>query len=339
MQQDYYAGYREQLREGMRVEIGIPLSGGGVFRDWAIINESAEDELLVQISRDVLPANVRVEVGSLLDVSIWRQKDVYTCSGIVTERLGGARVLRIRLFGTFNLRERRQFFRISLNLRVRYALVRDGNRDDVERDWVRRKDVEHMKFQGYDEIVIAAQKARHAPAIQLDWQELLWVEVNLGGGGIRVGVPEPVHTEQLVNLEIHLPLTPPRQIQAVAQIVHVKLPKGQIGVGAVYKAGMQFLFLDERDCDLVFRQISVTQIDHLRTIADKRIEMAEPKPSEGSEPVRWRQVVSRVLWALLFLIAATYLVNYFMHYRETAPPNEIQQTYEKAIKQYRHDGR
>ena len=335
MQDDYYAAYRDYLRDGMRIEIGIPLSGGGVFRDWAIITESREDELLAQISRDVLPTNVRVDLGSILDVSVWIRKEVYTCSGIVIDKPGG-RVLRIRLFGSFTLRERRQFFRINLNLRLRYAPVKDVARKDVQSDWEHRRDVEHMKFQGYDEIVIAAQKARYLPSAPLDWHEVLWAEINLGGGGICINLPEPVQPDQLLNLEIHLPLAAPRQIQAVAQVIHAMAPRAQQG-GRSFPAGMQFVFLDERDRDLIFRHISVAQLEHLRLLADRRV-LPEPDRPRGEEPVTWQRVASRALWTILILILAYYLARYFIHYRQAGPSGEIQKTYEKAIRQYRHEG-
>ena len=110
MANDAYEAFRPYLQPEMRLEMGIPLSGGGVFRDWAVISESVEDKLLVQISRDMLPANVRIDIGFILDVSITIKENVYTCPGIVVEK-SGARVMRIQLFGVFNLRERRQFFR------------------------------------------------------------------------------------------------------------------------------------------------------------------------------------------------------------------------------------
>lgn len=335
MQDDYYAGYREYLREGMRIEIGIPLSGGGIFRDWAIVSESGQDELLAQISRDVLPSNVRVDAGSILDVTVWIKGDAYTCSGIVTEKLGG-RVLRIRLFGAFTLRERRQFFRMNLNLRIRYALLDHADRREVESDWEHRRDIEHMKFQGYDDVVIAAQKARHAPATPVDWHEMLWAEVDLGGGGICISLPEPLQPDQLLNMEIHLPLSPPRQIQTVAQVIYVVKPEP--GGDALFQAGMQFIFLDERDRDLVFRHISVAQIDRLRAIADRRDLLDPHPPPASSELVRWQQVVCKALGTLLFLILAFYLVRYLIHYQQAGSPNEIQKTYEKAIRQYRHQG-
>ena len=336
MQDEYYAGYRDHLRQGMRIEIGIPLLGGGVFRDWANIVESRSDELLAQISRDVLPSNVRVDVGFILDVSIWIKKEVYTCSGIVIERLGG-RVLRIRLFGSFTLRERRQFFRIDLNLRIKYALLLNyPDKRDVQRDWESRRDLEHMKFQGYDQVVIAAQQARYRPSIALDWHDILWAEVNLGGGGLLIRLPEPVGPERLLSLEIHLPFKPPRQIQTVAEVIHAMQPKTPKDGGApYYGAGVRFLFLDERDRDLIFRHISVTQIALLRESADLR-EPHLPEHPGVPEPTTWQQILRRAAWGLLILLICFYLVRYLIRYREAGSPNEIGQTYEKAIREYRH---
>jgi hypothetical protein len=335
MQEDYYAAQREHLRKGMRIEVGIPLLGGGVFRDWAVIVSAQDDEILGQISRDVLPANVRVDVGFILDVSIWVKKEVYTCSGIVVERHGG-RVLRIRLFGAFTLRERRQFFRIALNLRLRYALPTNQDLRAIERDWAHRRDLEHMKFQGYDNVVIAAQQARYFPSVPLEWHNILWTEVNLGGGGICIRMPEPVHPEKLLTLEIHLPLQPPRQIQAVAEVIHVMAPQaGKNGV-PYFSAGLRFVHLDERDRDLVFRHISVTQIEHLRKKAEMR-EVEVLEQAAAPLPRSWQQVLPRFLWALFFLILTFYLVKGLLHYREAGSPNEIGKTYERAIRQYRHN--
>jgi hypothetical protein len=335
MQEDHYSAYREYLRQGMRVEIGIPLSGGGVFRDWAIIGAGSGDDLQVQISRDVLPANVRVDVGFILDVSVWIKKEVYTCSGIVTAREGG-RVLRIQLFGAFTLRERRQFFRMDLNLKVRWALVTCENRRDVELDWEHRKDLEHMKFQGYDQVVIAAQQARYRPASELDWQETRWSEINLGGGGVLVRLPEPFAPERLLCLALHLPLNPPRQVHAVAEVVHVMPPRTHKDGNVYFPTGVRFVFLDERDRDLVFRHISVTQIAYLRRIAELR-EPEVLRPAPLAAPLSWQQLLVRSLWALLVLILSYYGFRYLVSFREAGSPNEIKDTYQKAIKQYRHD--
>ena len=78
--------YEPFFHKGLRIEIGIPLADGDVFRDWAIVREFWEDTILVQLSRDFLPANVRVDVGTILDANVWIKEEIYSCTSIVTER-------------------------------------------------------------------------------------------------------------------------------------------------------------------------------------------------------------------------------------------------------------
>ena len=138
-----------------------------------------------------------------------------------------------------------------------------------------------------------------------------------------------------MNLELHIPLTPPRLVQAVARVVHVKPPRVLKDGSSRYDAGMQFLFLDERDRDLVFRQISVAQIEHLRKMADRR-EADDLNRPRAALPLTSRQIAVRALWALLFLLAAYALGRYMVSYGSAPHSNPIQKTYEQSIKKYRH---
>jgi hypothetical protein len=334
MQQDDYEAYRPYLQPDMRLEMGIPLTGGGVFRDWAIVSEFTDDKLLVQISRDVLPANVRIDVGFVMDVSVVIKQNTYTCGGIVTAK-DGARVMWVQLFGQFKLREKRQFFRLDINLKIEYALVTDEDRSEVEADWHRRKDLEYLNYQGFDDAALAAERALIGPVKERNWRKLIRTEVNLGGGGIGIRLPEPVAREQLICLVVHLPLNPPRQVQAVAQVMMVK-PGESRGRRTFYEAGMQFAFLDDKDRELIFQHVSQAQIENLRETASRRdlpvLERRERTPAE-----KRRLALMQGLWLVLFLILTFYLVNYLITYQETHPPNEIHRTYEKAIKEYRHE--
>lgn len=328
---DEFAEYESYLREGIRVEIGIPLSGGGVFRDWAIITEYHEDEVVAQISRDVLPANVRVDVGSILDLSVWRDREALTCSCIVTDK-ESARTFRIRLFGSFHLQERRQFFRLEMGLRTRYATVDEQNPEVVKTDWERRKELEHMKLQGYDRFVIAAHEAQYPPALKMEWRDTPSLSSNVGGGGIRLRFPERVHVQEVLNLEIHLPVHPPRLIYTVAEVMHVMEPRVIKGK-TEYPAGVKFVHLDERDRDLIFQQISVRQIEYLRKLADART-IQEPQADGGGEPPEKRMLRTALL-ALLVLILSFCLVRYLIHYQQSGPRNPIEKTYERSIKEHR----
>jgi len=325
-----YAEYESYLHAGMRVEIGIPLSGGGVFRDWAVLNEFHQDEVVAQISRDMLPSNVRVDVGTILDLSVWAGKEAYTCSCIVSDK-ESARVFRIKLFGKFHLQERRQFFRLEMDLRARFASVEEQDRDKVQKDWERRKDLEHMKLQGYDRFVIAAHEAQYPPALKLKWREDPALSSNLGGGGIRLRFPERVHVEELMDLEIQIPVHPPRLVYAVAEVMHTMEPRSVKGK-MEYPAGLKFVHLDERDRDLIFQQISVRQIEHLRKLADARA--TEPQPAAEPEHSQQR-MLRNALVALVVLVLSFLFVWYLVRYNQTGPQNPIQKTYERSIRQYR----
>ena len=313
--------------------MGIPLTGGGVFREWAIINDSAEDRLLVQISRDVLPANVRIDVGFILDVSVKIKEDIFTCPAIVTEKLE-EKTLWIRLFGAFNLREKRQFYRMDISLKIKYALVTTETRNEVELDWELRKNLEAIKFQGFDEFALAAEKARYGRPVERAWRELLRSEVNLGGGGIGIRLPEPVQRDQLIVLVVYLPLNPPREIQAVAQVMMAKPPE-QRGKRTVYEAGMQFVFLDDKDRDLIFQHISVAQVERLRDTADRREPIVVAR-RELSQAEKTRRALMRTLWTVFVVVAIFYFFKFLDYYEKEHPASGIGGTYEKAIRQYRH---
>lgn len=330
---DEFAEYRENLKEGLRIEVGIPLAGGGVFRDWAIVQAAHDDEIVAQISRDMLPLNVKVDVGTILDVSVWKNKDVYSCSSIVMERISSRR-LKIRLFGAFTLRERRQSFRMELELRVRYARVDEGAKPAAQADWERRLELERMKFQGYDNFVIAAQTVKFSPSVQVEWHDVPRTSLNLGGGGILLRLPERLPMDGMVNLEIHLPAEPLRIVHCVAQVVHQREPRTPKDAPTFHGTGFEFLFLDERDRDLIFRYISARQIEYLRERA-KRLTREVPVPESAPRQMTRRDMVRRTLGTVLILALCALAVYLLIRYQRTAPPNEIGKTYEKALREYR----
>ena len=130
-------------------------------------------------------------------------------------------------------------------------------------------------------------------------------------------------------------INPPREIQAVAQVLMVKPPTEAKGRRATFEAGMQFLFLDDKDRELIFQHISVSQLEYLRRIADKR-DLEEDVERTISQRERTRRLVTRSIGVVIFLAIAYYLFNYFAYYSAVHPANEIGSTYEKAIKKYRH---
>ena len=79
----------------------------------------------------------------------------------------------------------------------------------------------------------------------------------------------------------------------------------------------------------------MTQIEHLRKKADKQ-EIADVSHSGGKAPLTGRQMAIRALWILASLLILYSLARYLISYRKDPPPNQIEETYEKAIRKYRH---
>ena len=330
--------YEPFFHKGLRIEIGIPQADGDVFRDWAVVKEYREDTILVQLSRDYLPMNVRVNVSTILDANVWINQDVYTCPSIVTEKRND-RNLRIRLFGRLTPKERRHFFRFEATFRFRFTEPDDRIRGEVEAEWKKRRDLEYMKFGGYDEIVIAARQAEfQASRDELVWHESLENPVVLSGGGIGFRLDKKLPPETLLHMELHLPLSPPRVVHAVAEVVYAFELRRQMESGAAYKTGMHFILLEERDRDQIFRYISMLQLHRLREISENR---PFKYPYDGMPAVRrgldGKKVLRRALYTVLFLALLFYVGRYLVDYRDRGNPNEIKAIYEKAIKQYRKE--
>lgn|GEM_PF-1963525 len=331
--------YEPFFHKGLRIEIGIPQADGDVFRDWAIVKEYREDTILVQLSRDYLPMNVRVDVSTILDANVWIKQEVYTCPCIVTERQSD-RVLRIRLFGLLTLKERRHFFRLEANFRFRFTEPDKRIREEVETEWQKRRELESMKFGGYDEIVIAARQAEfHALRQELVWHESLDNPAVLSGGGIGFKLEKRLAPETLLHMELHLPLSPPRVVHAVAEVVYSLEPRREVERGeAAYRTGMHFILMEERDRDHIFRYISMLQLIRLREISENR---PFKYPYEGSlaakRGVDGKTILRRALYTVIFLILLFFIGRFLIDYRDKGNPNEIKAIYERAIKQYRKE--
>ncbi len=330
--------YEPFFHKGLRIEIGIPQADGDVFRDWAIVKEYREDTILIQLSRDYLPMNVRVNVSTILDANVWMKQDVYTCACIVTEKQG-ERVLCIRLFGQLMPKERRHFFRFEANFRFRFTEPDQRVREEIEAEWKKRRDLEYMKFGGYDEIVIAARQAEFQTSQEeLAWHESIDNPAVLSGGGIGFKLDKKLLPETLLHMELHLPLSPPRVVHAVAEVVYAFELRRQMGSGAAYRTGLHFIWLEERDRDQIFRYISMLQLHRLREISENR---PFKYPYDGMPAVRrgldGKTVLRRALYTVLFLVLLFYVGRFLIDYRDRGNPNEIKTIYEKAIKQYRKE--
>lgn len=330
--------YARYFHEGLRVEIGIPVSREEVFRDWAIVTNYREDLLGVELSRDQLPQRVRITHGSILDVGVWRGAEVFTCRGIVTEK-EGARLLTLRLLGAVTLKDRRQFYRLNVPMRLKFALPDPKmTKWQVEKEWEERRQREMDAFQArlgeYDAVLEPVLLRQRAPSTlpALTWHDCPDIRAVIGGGGIGFKMPRQLELGELVCLELHIPLYPFRIVHAVAEVVYVLEPF-KLATEPAFHTGLKFYHLDERDRNHIFEFISQAELERLREMSDRR----RVRPSDEARldqdvaKADVRQRSNNVLFLLIVLLVLSLLLAYLVLYKSKNPDNEIGRQFRDSL--------
>ncbi len=337
-----FAEYARYFHYGLRVEIGIRMPNRDMFREWAVVQEYHDDLIEVELSRDQLPAGVKFEVGTILDVGVWIKEQVYTCNAIVVEKKGTVALI-IRLLSAVILKERREFFRLGANLRMRYSVPEGATHGEIRTEWHKRMELEHLKFlEGVSNYLqspfIVSRWAHLKPeGPQLAWVESPSMPVTISGSGIRFLVPNRLKVDQQINLELHLPLMPSRIAHAVAEVVHVMEPvRPTSNPELFYPTGMRLLYLDERDRDLIIRYVSTEQLEQLRKISNSLRYKWEDEASGEVRAVPPRQrYLKWAMWGILAAVSVLLLGKLYRYYQSQMERNEIESTYGNELGKYR----
>ena len=331
--------YGRFFHEGLRVEIGIPVSREEVFRDWAIVTAYSDDLLGVELSRDQLPERVRITYGTILDVGVWRGPEVFTCRGIVTEKEGG-KLLTMRLLGSVTLKDRRQYYRLNVPLRLKFALSdpKMMTKWQLEKEWEERRQREMDAFQArlgeYDAVLEPVLLRQRAPSVlpPLTWHDCPDIRAIIGGGGIGFKIPVRKEPGDLLGLELHLPLYPFRIVHAVAEVVYVLEPF-TLSKEPAFHTGLKFHHLDERDRDHIFEYISQVELERLREMSDRRRVRAtdEARLDRDVAQAKDRERSSNVLFLLIVLLILTLLLAYLVLYKSKDQDNEIGRQFRDSL--------
>ena len=134
-----YDQYLDHFPAGLKVNVGIPVPGGQIFNDWAIIHTIEEDLLEIQLSRDTLPAGVRLNLGTILDLRGTKNNNAYSCRAIIVSE-GYQRTVLIRLIGEIVNDELREFYRIDAFLPIKYFLTDEKSEVQLKKNWIEKRE-------------------------------------------------------------------------------------------------------------------------------------------------------------------------------------------------------
>lgn len=342
--QQNYASY---FAGGMRVGVGIPLHNAEVFRDWAFIEELDEDLIWLQLSRDQLPVNVKLNVGQILEIRGGKDDNGYSCRAIIVSE-GDAKQLLLRLIGEIVSDELREFYRIDAFLPIKYYLTHEQHPELLEKEWSLRRlarlaNEQQRRQKRWDSTYMGG--SARLPDEKLlehdeddedtEWDTIIPLAANISGGGMRVITRQGFAEKEYILLEILVP-TPRRIVDAVARVIFAHpLLSGGVESG-YFNTGLQFVFIDEVDRDSIVSHISNIQLKRIRQLRETYLfrDGHGKDLADGAEALDRYSRMKLIVIGLLLLSLLVMSINYFRNYSQNRPKNEIEEIFENAIKRY-----
>lgn len=352
--------YSRYFPVGKKVGVGIPLPNADVFNDWAIIHDIDEDLVSLQLSRDVLPVDVSLRYGQILELRGGSEESGYCCRAIVVSE-GDARELLLRLIGEIVSDELREFYRIDAFLPIKYFVSDEQNIDRLRTQWGERRacreqrEIEHNDqrwasealpadaalptdpLEADDDHGASDRRVAEEEEAQDSWDTLIPLAANISGGGLRIITHQGFQKGDYTLLEILVP-SPQRVIDVVGRVVFANRNYAAGSDRGYFNTGVQFVYIDERDRDAIVNYISTIQLKRIRQLRERylfrgALEHDELLDTSGESGNR-RSALS-VLPVLFSVLSLALIVYFFWHYAQVHPKGEIQRTFEDSVKKYR----
>ena len=287
--------YARYFQEGSRVRVGIPLEGGGWFPEWGAVATLDDDLLLVDLSRDQLPEEARLETGQTLNVGLPEQEQALTCRGVLVHVDGIEHRLALRLIEGVYPFEPREYYRQDVYLPLDYRLPLSQIEADVKLRWLERR--REMEFAAQipepgepeeledsrEEIRARLEKRKDTPP----------VAANISGGGLRININQKLIVGQLIELSIYIP-----NVQHLVEIVGEVVEVRDLPDQARFSTAIRYRMIDEADRDRLIGYISAQQLLQLSQQTPRVLPSPEPRMSTFA----WRMQI-----ALAFILLAAFI--------------------------------
>jgi hypothetical protein len=313
----------------------------------------------------VLPENVLLHYGQILELRGGSENNGYSCRAIVVSE-GAARELLLRLIGEIVSDELREFYRIDAFLPIKYFVSQEQHIDRLHKQWEERRS--HRQLSGFDhkdqrwdskllplnaelphelhqhlsdeddvEEVVLLEENRTEEKDDVSWNTIIPLAANISGGGLRVVTHQGFEDGEYILLEILVP-SPRRVVDVIGRVVFANRNYAAGSDHEYFNTGVQFVYIDERDRDAIVNYISTIQLKRIRQLRERylyrgALEVDEHFDRSTSHSLKLKLLRRGAL--LLFVVLVALLVKYFWWYAHERPKGEIERTFEDEVKKYR----
>ncbi len=241
-----------------------PSDGNFIDRNAEIISVDSDQvwlELLGEgIRENGLAGNAGIKV-SLSSSSGW---GLFRCNGVLSNVVDGKKI-GVRLTGQVEEQQRREYFRLDVDVPLQYTVPADQHIASVTRELneKRKKLVSVVP-------VISSFEMGYKVNRWLGGEDLLPSNVNLSGGGLRIKTTQHMEAGTRVLVDIFLPMAPVRIISAVAEVVRCNEIQLSWQKGTSFTTAMKFTNIDEKDRESIISFVFCEQRNQLKASLEKK---------------------------------------------------------------------
>jgi len=237
--------YELFFKQGQQVKLGVRLSSTLLRESNGEISAFSGNRAMVEILGDAPKAIAALEPGSRVTLSGWSGWGFYCAEAILIAKIS-PNEFELRLEGTVEEIQRREYFRLDVSLPVRVTIPDQQTIASLSEQWEKRKSLHQS---APPPRMFATAKGHRAVAAHNE--EILPQEVNLSGGGLRMRMQSAVKIGSRIHVDLFLPLNPPRILSTVAETLRSSEVTLRVQQAPLFIVAMKFILIEEKDREAI----------------------------------------------------------------------------------------
>lgn len=257
--------YEKYFSRGQQAKIVLKLSSNRFLDRNAEISFVEKDMVEVEVLGDgVSEKELSKEIGAKVTFSVASGWGLFRCNGSLVKVLG-SKHLAMKLSGEVFEQQRREYFRLDVDMAVLFSVPADQNIITATAAWNERR----LKNLSREPVMAACGKGFKV----IKWlggDDILPQSVNLSGGGLRIKTREFIEPLALAVVDLFLPLAPTRVISTLAEVVRCNEIQLNWEKGTSYNTAFKFVKIEEKDRQTIITYVFSEQRSQLQATRDGR---------------------------------------------------------------------
>ncbi len=257
--------YEKYFSSGQQAKIIIRLSDSKSIDKFTEISAIDSDLIWLELLGDgIAECGQLNKSGIKVSLSASSGWGVFRCTGVFVDVCDSKKIC-IRLTGQVEEQQRREYFRLDVEVPLLCTVPADQHIVAVTQEWNAR-----IKRYLSVEPVMHPAEVGYKVVKWLGGADLMPLNVNLSGGGLRFKSPDYLEPGTLVLVDLFLPLAPSRVITVVAEILRCSEIQLSWEKGTSYITAMKFTNIDERERELIISFVFCEQRNKLKASTEKK---------------------------------------------------------------------